>query len=158
MAVLALARRFMQRRPPRDLVLAWFGGEELGLLGSEHFVAHRPPAAAALRAMVNLDMVGRLRDCRLYVEGRESGPGIAPAVARANTTGFDARPWDVERHGPWGRSDHHAFQDAGVPVAFLFTGLHPDYHRPEDDPERIQYSGLAAVITFAERLLRELAR
>ncbi|MBI5512890.1 MAG: M28 family peptidase [Deltaproteobacteria bacterium] len=158
MAVLALARRVQRARLPRDLVVAWFGGEELGLLGSEHFVAHRPPAAAELRAMVNLDMVGRLRDCRLYVEGRDSSPTINPAVDRANTTGFDTRPWDVVRHGPWGRSDHHSFQDAGVPVAFLFTGLHPDYHRPEDDPDRIVYPGLAAVVTFAERLLRELAR
>jgi hypothetical protein len=154
--VLELARRIVRMPLRRDVVFALFGAEELGLVGSRWLVAHRPPALRAIAAVMNLDMVGRLRDCRLFVESRETAPVFGAAVEFANRAfGFDARPWEPSR-GAWGASDHMSFIEARVPGIFLFTGLHDDYHRPEDDVSAINHRGLAAVADFAEALLRRV--
>lgn len=155
-AVLELARRVARAPLRRTVAFALFGAEELGLVGSRWLVAHRPAALRDVAAMVNLDMVGRLRECRLFVESRETAPAFAPAVESANAdVRFDARPWEPAR-GPWGASDHLSFIDARVPAVFLFTGLHEVYHRPADDPPTLNHRGLAAVADFAEALLRRV--
>lgn len=155
-ALLEIARQVQARPLTRDVVFVWFGAEELGLVGSEFFVSHRLPAAANVRAMMNLDMVGRLRSCRLFVEGRSTSDDLWPVVDGANAGfGFDARPWEASR-GPWGSSDHEMFVRARVPVLFLFTGLHDEYHRPEDDVATLNLRGLGAVAGFGEALLRRL--
>ncbi len=156
-AVLEVARRVAQRPASRDVAFAWFSAEEEGLVGSRWMVSHRPPALADVTAMVNMDMVGRLRDCRLFVESRETAPALPGIVSAANEGyGFDARPWEPSR-GSWGASDHMSFTDARVPAVFLFTGLHDVYHRPADDPPTLNYRGLAAVAGYAERVVRALA-
>lgn len=152
--ILEVARRVIARPLTHDVVFVWFGAEELGLVGSQFFVTHRVPAATEIRAMLNLDMVGRLRACRLFVEGRESSDDLWSVVDGANAAyGFDARPWEASR-GVWGASDHMIFQRAGIPVMFLFTGLHDDYHRPEDDVARLNLRGMGAIAGMAESLLR----
>ncbi len=156
-AVLELARRFAAQPASRDIVFAWFGAEEEGLLGSRWMVAHRPPSLTDVTAMMNLDMVGRLRECRLFVEARETARALAPIVEAANEPfHFDARPWEPSR-GSWGASDHMSFTDARVPAVFLFTGLHDVYHRPADDPPTLNYQGLGAVVGYAERVIRAMA-
>ena len=156
-AVLELARRIAQRPASVDVVFAWFGAEEEGLLGSRYMVANRPRALVDVTAMMNLDMVGRLRECRLFVESRETAPALGAIVESANEPfGFDARPWEPSR-GAWGASDHMSFTDARVPAVFLFTGLHDVYHRPADDAPTLNYRGLAAVSGYAERVLRGIA-
>lgn len=139
------------------MVFAWSGAEELGLLGSRWLVRHRPPRVTVPVAMVNLDMVGRLRGCRLYVESRGSARSLPALVDAANAGfGFDARPWERTR-GHWGLSDPMSFTAARVPAVSLFTGLHDDYHRPSDDPPTLNHRGLAAVAAFAARVTRAIA-
>lgn len=148
--VLALARTFAEAGgAPRTLVFAAFAGEELGLLGSAHYVQHPPVPLARTVLMLNLDMVGRLRAGRLHVGGVDGGRGLR-SLAEEAAAGL---PLDLQLHGdPWTPSDHTSFYAAGVPVLFLFTGLHPDYHRPSDTWERINPAGLATVTAFAARV------
>jgi Zn-dependent M28 family amino/carboxypeptidase len=154
--VLELARRVARAPLRRDVVFALFAAEELGLVGSRWLVQHRPAPLRDIAAVMNLDMVGRLRDCRLFVEARETAALFAPAVEAANAPfGFDARPWEPTR-GAWGASDHMSFIEARVPGVFLFTGLHDEYHRPPDDPPTVNHRGLGAVADFAEAILRRV--
>jgi hypothetical protein len=157
-AVLELARRLQARPAARDVVLAWFGAEEYGLLGSAHLARNPVSTTRALAAMMNFDMVGRLRDCRVVVEGTESARGFAGVIARANApSGYDVRPWDHRRLGAWGASDHESFSSRGTPVLFFFTGLHAEYHTELDDLPTLNLPGIVAVTSLAERALREVA-
>ncbi len=152
-AVLGLARAFAAvGGAPRTLVFVAFAGEEMGLLGSTHYVRHPAHPTTATALMVNLDMVGRLRDHKLYVGGVDSGSGLRETVTAA------AGPLDLQLRGdPFGPSDHAAFYSAGVPVLFLFTGVHADYHRPSDTWDKIDGAGLEAVTAFAARVVAAVA-
>jgi hypothetical protein len=153
-AVIALAQAFAKAGgAPRTLVFVAFGAEEMGLLGSAHYV--RQPAWALDRTalMVNLDMVGRLRD-KLYVGGVDSGSGLRAVVAEAGR----AAGLTLEMRGdPFAPSDHTSFYTAGRPVLFLFTGAHPDYHRPTDTWEKINADGLRGVVGVAARTIAAVA-
>jgi hypothetical protein len=153
--VTGLARAFAAAGgTPRTLVFALFSGEEMGLLGSRHYV--RDPAVPVARtvAMVNLDMVGRLRDHRLMVGGVDSSSGFRATVQdAARGLGLDLSL----RGSPFGPSDHSTFYRAGVPVLFFHTGRHDDYHRPSDTADRINTDGLARVATVAARVVERLA-
>ena len=152
-ALLEIARRLAKRPPRRSVVLVAFSGEELGLLGSTAYV--RRPAMPLERtfAMINLDMVGRLRHDRLLVFGSETAvefPALLDSLNRA------AR-FDLKASGDgFGRSDQQSFYVAGKPVLHLFTDLHEDYHRPTDDWEKINIDGLVRVAGFATELARSL--
>jgi hypothetical protein len=153
--VLGLARAFAAAGgAPRTLVFAFFGAEELGLHGSRHYVGQPAWPLAGTVAMLNFDMVGRLRDGRLEVGGVDSGSSLRRLVedaARAEGLETDARP------NPFSPSDHTRFYSAGVPVLFFFTGLHPDYHRPTDTADRTDAPGMARVAALAARVVDELA-
>jgi Tol biopolymer transport system component len=156
--VLEVARSLAARRSTlrRDVLVVAFSGEEAGTLGSSHFV-RTPPGGLkveSLVAMVNLDMVGRLRDNRLSVLGTGSAKEwtelvtASCAVARIGcTTGGDG----------YGPSDHSSFFAARVPVLHLFTGAHADYHRPTDSADKVNAIGAAQVGVFAEDVLFTLA-
>jgi membrane-associated protease RseP (regulator of RpoE activity) len=152
-ALLGLARAFAEAGgAPRTLVFVAFSGEEMGLLGSAHYV--RKPAHPLARTvlMLNLDMVGRLRDRTLYVGGTDSGSGLRElASAQAGSLTLSLRG------DPFGRSDHTSFYAAGRPVLFLFTGAHADYHRPSDTWDKIDAAGLAQVTAFAARVVEAVA-
>jgi len=140
---------------PRTLVFAAFAGEEMGLLGSSHYV--KRPAFPLERTvlMVNLDMVGRLRDGKLYLAGVDSGNGLRKLVAEA------ARELGLSlqlRGDPYAPSDHTAFYTRERPVLFLFTGAHADYHRPTDTWEKLNPQGLRTVTTFAACIISAVAR
>jgi aminopeptidase YwaD len=159
-ALLAVARAFAAAGPPRRTVLfAAFGAEELGLLGSAQLVKSPPPACAVekMQLMVNLDMVGRLRGGKVYVDGAETAKGL-----RDEVTSLVARPTPLplalafggDGYGP---SDHTSFHARGVPVLFLFTGAHADYHRPTDTAEKIDAPGIVEVARLAFRAARDAA-
>jgi hypothetical protein len=159
-ALLAVARAFAaQPAPRRTVVLAAFGAEEQGLLGSAHLVRALPAPCSAekLQLMVNLDMVGRLRGGKLYVAGGDTAKGL-----RELATALVERPaplplrlaFSGDGYGP---SDHTSFHARGVPVLFLFTGPHADYHRPSDTADKVDADGLAVVARFAHRLASEAA-
>jgi len=156
--VLEVARNLQANRSAlrRDVLVVAFSGEEAGTLGSSHFVRVPPGGLKTdtLVAMVNLDMVGRLRDNHLLVLGTGSAkewaelvPPACDAARLTCTTGGDG----------YGPSDHSSFFAAGVPVLHLFTGAHADYHRPSDSADRINAAGAAQVGVFAEGVLRTLA-
>ncbi|RUL87870.1 M20/M25/M40 family metallo-hydrolase [Tautonia sociabilis] len=157
--LLEMARR-LARRPdplPRRVVFIAFSAEERGLLGSRHYVKNAPlyPLEKTV-AMVNFDMVGRLGDDReLTVFGVDSTPGLRDLVAAVGPSyGLTIKP----NAQVAGNSDHAPFHEKGIPVAFLFTGTHRDYHRPSDDTERIDFEGMARIADFAEVLLLDFAR
>lgn len=153
-ALLEIARQIAARPPARTVVFIAFSGEELGLLGSAHYVREPVRPIARTVAMVNLDMVGRLREGRLLALGAATAaefPAILDSLNRE--AGLDLR---ASGDG-YGRSDHASFYVAKVPVIHFFTDLHEDYHRASDDADRLNVEGVAQVATFASRLARALA-
>src|SRR5262249_25242122 len=153
--VVALARAFgAAGGPGRTLVFALFGAEEVGLIGSGHYVTNPVVPLARTVAMVNFDMVGRLGDRRITVAGGDSGSGLR-ALAReaAQKEGIT-----IDLQGPrYGPSDHSKFYDAGVPILFFHTGSHDDYHRPTDTADKIDADGMARVAAIAARVIDRLA-
>lgn len=160
-ALLTVAERMGERarrgRGPRhDLVAVAFSAEEIGLVGSARFTESPPRPLATVAAMVNLDMVGRLRDDKLQVMGVGSSPGFPGLVERTNRAlplaGFDLR-LSEDGYGP---SDHQSFYKRDIPVLMLFTGAHADYHKPSDTWDKVHAAGLVRVSRFAEALLDSL--
>ena len=149
----ALAR---QPRLPRTIVCAAFAGEEIGLLGSAHYVSHPAVPIEHTIAMINLDMVGRARG-RVMV----GMFGRKPWMSDLHRT---MRAWtrltidDFARGGyQSGSSDDASFTSKGVPAIAFFTGFHSDYHRPTDDVQRIDAEGGAQIAALALRLVTMLA-
>ena len=142
--VVGLARAFAAAGDtPRTLVFALFGAEELGLIGSGHYV--RQPAWPLERtmAMLNFDMVGRMRDGKVTIGGVDTGDRL-----RAIVTAALARVPGVAgelRGTPFAPSDHSRFYSVGTPVLFFHTGMHPDYHRPSDTVDKLDAGGMARV-------------
>jgi aminopeptidase YwaD len=148
-AVLEIASYFAHRNPlPRHTVMfVSFAGEELGLLGSSYYAGH-PPAACpmtATAAMINMDMVGRIRDNRLYVGGTGTSPGFEKLVEGANQSDSAARFAISYSASGYGASDHTSFTIQSVPVLFFFSGLHSDYHKPSDTWDKIDAAAGARV-------------
>jgi hypothetical protein len=142
--------------PANDVVFIAFSGEEEGTLGSTHFTRTPPPGLKIgdVRAMINLDMVGRLRDNRATVLGAASAAEWGELLAAACA---DARiGCTPSQAGGFGPSDQMPFYAAGVPVVHFFTGSHSDYHKPSDVAERINAAGAAqigaAVVSLATRV------
>ena len=136
-------------RPRHTLVFQWYSGEELGLLGSKHWVEHPTWPLADVTFMLNMDMVGRLTARTLVVGGTGTSPGLAE-LAR----GFCDELGLAMIDDPPGTapSDNTAFYEHDIPAMFLFTGLHPDYHRAGDDPEKINADGARDVGRLALRI------
>ncbi len=152
-AVLALARRVSETPLARPLLVAFWSGEESGLLGSTAFVRDEIGASDIL-AYINLDMVGRLEENRLSVQALGSSSIWPGVVERANVpAGFDLALSD----DPYLPTDSSAFNSAGVPTLNLFTGTHPDYHTPADTADKLNYEGLARVGRFAWLVARRVA-
>ena len=155
-ALLEIAGRLVadRARLRRDVLFLAFSGEELGLFGSRHYVANPRVPLADTVAMLNLDMIGRLDDDRLYVGGSGTSLGWPPLLESKNDGPTPLRL----RFMPGGRapSDHESFYAKGIPVLFFFTGLHADYHRPSDDWDRINYPGEARVARLACAVAEDL--
>lgn len=159
-AVLELAQEYGGRAragnlPPRTIVFVAFTAEEEGLIGSAHFVSHPPLPLDKVVAMVNLDMVGRLREETLYI----GGSGTAPSLERILAEADHGSPIKIKDIGKGGRgpSDHMSFAMKKIPVLFFFTGLHGDYHRPTDKIEKINFNGMADVVEFTTRVIDGIA-
>jgi aminopeptidase YwaD len=152
--VLGLARAFaVAGGTPRTLIFILFAGEEEGLLGSAHYVRHPSVALDRTVAMLNFDMVGRLRDHRLHVAGVESGAGLRALVTSvAGGTGLDLSLGDT----PFAPSDHTSFYEGGTPVLFFHTEGHDDYHTPRDTADKINAAGMAQIADIAGRVVERL--
>jgi Zn-dependent M28 family amino/carboxypeptidase len=135
-AVMAIARWFGSQRPMRrGVLLVTFAGEEVGLLGSTWFTQSPPLPLRDAVAMINMDMIGRMREKSLIVGGVDSGTGLRPKVEAA-AKGY---PFELQTgsQAVYGSSDHTSFTSHGIPALFFFTGLHADYHRPGDTVDKI---------------------
>jgi hypothetical protein len=152
--LIQVAARLAASPPARTVVFIAFSGEELGLLGSAHYVKEPIYPLAGTLAMVNLDMVGRLRNGRLIVYGAQSAKEFPALLDSLNWyAGFDLKA-QGDGYGP---SDQSSFYAAKRPVLHLFTDLHEDYHRTTDDWQKVNLDGLKRVADFTLGLVNALA-
>ncbi|MBI2903499.1 MAG: M28 family peptidase [Candidatus Methylomirabilis oxyfera] len=154
-ALMALARAFQfAGGAKRALIFAAFSGEEIGLLGSYHFVKQPPIPIERTVAMINLDSVGRMDKHRLYIQGVGSGEGLREIIQEASRgLGLDL----TLRDDGFGPSDHTPFYAKERPVLHFFTGPHLDYHRPSDTIDKINAEGLRKVTIIAYRTVAMIA-
>jgi Zn-dependent M28 family amino/carboxypeptidase len=156
-AVMELARILSANPPKRSVVFVNFSGEELGLLGSQWFVAHPVVPLDRIMAMINFDMVGRLKNDKLIVYGTSTATELKPLLDSANAS-LDGGSLKVNGIGDgYGPSDQTSFYAKDIPVLHFFTDQHEDYHRATDDVERINAGGEARVVNLALIVARELA-
>ncbi len=167
--VLALARAFTAgpRRPARSLVFMLFAAEEKGLWGSRHFVERGPIPLDRFYAEFQMDMIGRNEEVRnkdkpedntnsVHVVGAERhSRDMHRAVLSANKlVGLDL---EYDEESLYHRSDHYSFGEKGIPIAFFCTGFHPDYHRPTDTPDKINYAKMTRIVRLVFAAAFEIA-
>lgn len=155
-ALIELARHFSHqtKKLPRRLVFIAFTGEEEGLIGSAHYVKDPLFPLEKTVAMINLDMVGRLRDDKLTVFGVATSNHWKELLDRAVSAHHLRLIPKPEGFGP---SDHSSFYAKKIPVLFFFTGSHSDYHRPTDDWQKINIPGMDRVIDVVEDVVATIA-
>jgi hypothetical protein len=154
-----------KEKPKRTILFVAFDLEEQGLQGSAHFAAHPPRPFNKLKAFLTADLIGRsmgnVMDEYVYVLGSESSPGLRRLVVDVKPeTGLTVGRLGADLLGPTrflARSDYGAFRDRQVPFLFFTTGVHPDYHKPTDLPDRIDYAKLARVSRWIRDVTRRLA-
>lgn len=135
---IAEALSTLSKRPKRSILIAFWDAEELGLLGSLHWLEDPTVSLKKIKLAINMDMVGRMRKNEVEVYGTRTMKGTRKLISRENNVKpmrlkFD---WDVKRN-----SDHYSFFQHGIPSVMFHTGLHDDYHRPSDDANKINYIG-----------------
>jgi hypothetical protein len=142
-----------EHRLQRSLLFAFWDGEEQGLLGSEYWRNQPTVPIQDVKLSINVDMVGRLTHGRLELGGTRSGSGLRRLMSsRLLAEGWVDFTWDFKNN-----SDHWTFQQAGIPSLYVHTGLHTDYHRPSDDIEKINTTGIQLVTTYLLEQVTELA-
>ncbi len=159
--ILALARAFSEtpRRPARSILFLLFAAEEKGLWGSWYFVEHPTVPLPSLFAEIQLDMIGRNEEVP-KVEGPEANTNSVHLVGSAGTNKgllgpllkanrFVGLDFEYDMDMVFGSSDQFNFARKGIPVGFLFTGLHPDYHQPTDTAEKINYAKMVRILRLA---------
>ena len=152
-AVLAAAAVLAGQPRRRNVLLSWWSGEELGLLGSSAFVATPPVAIDQIAAYFNFDMVGRMQDNKLTIQAVGTSASWARFIEQANVVaGFDL----LLQQDPYQPTDVASFNLAGVPCLNFFTGTHVDYHRPTDTADKINYEDLDRIVTFAVSIVRRV--
>ena len=167
-AVIELARQFAkEKNNKRTIIFMTFAGEEEGLLGSKFYVENPVWPLDKTVAMINMDMVGRLNENKLTVGGigtaaewKKLVEGFNTLLAELISTNLKKKKYDdlTPGDGPrfalqlnedgFGPSDHSSFYGKNIPVLFLFTGTHLDYHKPSDTADKINYGGLQRIIHF----------
>ena len=156
-AVLIEAARALASGPPlaQDILFIAFTGEERGLWGSAHYVSAPLLPLDGTVAMLNLDMVGRVRDGLLTVLGTGTAEEWEATLERANAR-IDA-PLDLRFNSDgFGASDHTSFYARGIPVLHFFSNTHPEYHRVEDDWELVNAEGMDQVTALVTQVVRDV--
>lgn len=140
-----LAERLAENREPfsRSILFVAFAGEEMGLLGSKHFVENMGIDPSAVNLMINLDMVGRMKEGNgLQIAGVGTAAGLRDTVLAYSDTSAVRLSFTSEGYGP---SDHSSFYGKNIPVLSVTTGAHLDYHTPDDTPDKLNYEGMVKV-------------
>jgi hypothetical protein len=154
--LLELARMLapMKGQLQRGILFASFAGEELGLLGSAEWVKQPTLPLEKAVAMLNMDMIGRIKDGRVFVGGVGTGSGFPELLAHASAnSGFKME----YSQGGYAASDHTSFIAQKIPVLFFFSGLHSDYHKPSDTWEKIDANDAAKLVDIIEAAAIQLA-
>jgi hypothetical protein len=152
--VLELARLFttQKARPKRTLVFVAFSGEEEGLLGSNYYVNHPLLPLANTVAMINMDMIGRMKDHRLIIDGVGTAKEWRDIISADTDKSFQLT---LNEDG-FGPSDHSSFYAKQLPVLFFWTGTHNDYHKPSDTFDKINYDDEARILEMVARIVNRL--
>ena len=137
----------------RGLIFVCWSGEEIGLIGSAAFAEHPPMSLGKIIAYLNADMVGRLRENKLTIQGVGSSHVWRRMLEKRNVTaGFNLTLQD----DPYLPTDVTSFYLKNIPVLSFFTGAHEDYHRPTDTADKINYDGLERIAQFSEKIVNDL--
>ena len=152
-AVLSAGGELAAEERGRGVILAFWSGEELGLLGSADFVESSPVPMSEVAAYINFDMVGRMRENKLTVQALGSSP-IWPELVNEVNAGFEFELQPVD--DPYLPTDAMSLNLAEVPTLALFTGSHEDYHRPSDDAGTVNYPDLERVAGYGAEVARRL--
>lgn len=156
--VIALAEKYAatQPRPRRSIIFVAFTGEETGLLGSKYFVKNCPVDLKSIKAMFNLDMVGRLvKDSgSVMISGTGTSLEAMDIISKYDKGLPFALKYSPEGYGA---SDHSSFYLENIPVFFFTTGAHEDYHTPFDKREKINYTGEKEVLDFVYNLITDVS-
>ena len=146
----------------RTLVFILFGGEELGLLGSKHYTDNPTIQLDKVQLMVNLDMIGRLDDEKnVYLGGVPTGKDLDKVVdlfsidSNLNVISYDHSVSGIQ--SLFSRSDHYNFYKNDIPSLFFFTGIHPDYHTPRDEIDKVNFEGLKLISNLVDKVVEEAA-
>ena len=153
--VLELARYYgAAPKQKRGILFLAFSGEELGLLGSSYYVRNPKLPLRDAVAMLNLDMIGRMREDRVFVGGVSTGTGLQPMIERlAARSGLHVNSTEVSGYGA---SDHASFQARQIPAVFFFSGYHDDYHRPGDTWDKIDAGAAVRLLELVLAVSGEL--
>jgi hypothetical protein len=152
--VIELAKSLGHEHLRRSVLCMTFSGEEMGLLGSFHWIEKPTVPLENVKAMLNFDMIGRFGTEKFTIFGVRSGAEFRDIVDRL------AEKWGLEYRSPpgiAGNSDHAGFHAKNIPVLFAFTGVHKEYHRPQDDWQLIDAPGACRVLSMFHDVLVELA-
>jgi len=154
--VLELARVFapLKGQLQRGVLFASFAGEELGLLGSAHWVQEPTLPLDKAVAMLNMDMIGRIKDDKVYIGGIGTGSTLKPMLEKAEAKSNFKVEYSA---GGYSASDHTSFVTKHIPVLFFFSGLHSDYHKPSDTWEKINPQAAARLVDVVGNTGLELA-
>jgi len=153
--VIELARWFSQQpKQKRGILFLTFAGEEMGLLGSAWYVAHPELPLGNAVAMINMDMIGRIREGKVYIGGAATGSGLRAMLEKVTPK----YPLKVDfSEGPESSSsDHTSFTSGQVPALFFFSGLHSDYHKPSDTWDKIDAPGAARLLDMVAEVAEDL--
>ncbi len=153
--LLELAQAFagMKSTLKRSMLFISFAGEELGLLGSAYYVNHPLLPLDRAVAMINMDMIGRLNNRSLIVYGVGTSAGFEEMVKKHNRDSAFVLKVNKDGYGP---SDHSSFYGKQIPVFHFFTDIHPDYHRPSDTYDKLNYAGEERIVRYIEGIAQEL--
>jgi hypothetical protein len=154
--VLELARLLAPERGQlkRSILFMNFAGEELGLLGSAEWVKEPTRPLAKAVAMINMDMIGRIKDDKVYIGGVGTGSTFKSVLEQAQKD----TPFKIEYSaGGYASSDHTSFVAKKIPVLFFFSGLHSDYHKPSDTWDKINAPSAARLLDMIGNVAVQLA-
>ncbi|MBT8312829.1 MAG: DUF4910 domain-containing protein [Maribacter sp.] len=150
--MLQIADSLAKREDNHNYLFMAFSGEEIGLLGSNYFAKNPTVDLGKVNYMINMDMVGRLReDWTLSVSGTGTSP-IWGQVLNSTNPGFKL----VLKESGVGPSDHTSFYLQDLPVLHFFTGQHEDYHKPTDDADKLNYEGMEMIVGYITSVISEL--
>jgi hypothetical protein len=158
-AMMAIAEHYARRgsadarsgSSARSLIFVAFTAEEEGLIGSQKFVERSPVPVDHIAYMLNLDMVGRVRNEVLSVGGTMTAPSFKALLKKAD----DDSPLELKEFskGGFGPSDHMTFALKHIPVLFFWSGTHGDYHRLTDDADKVNYDGIEQVVKLSTEVV-----